>query len=198
MQLQQATGRPRGGGVRRRRARQGAAGAGRGISSHGLSITQVEQSALLDRHGELDFLLLLEVIADKLRETTRALVERDGGVIVYGGALHNDLYPAWPLDALSYAAPLARDLGGHVVEIDLIAPESVAKVTSVRGERWFPLLARAAPDRAIVWRRGRDSYVVILPAQTAAVAADREKWPDHTPNNARGGGSERERAWLKP
>jgi hypothetical protein len=143
-----------------------------GVEPHGLSITCIEQGALLDPSGQVDFLLLLEVVTEKLRDAAHAVLARDaGGVIVYGGALHNDLYPEWPFEELSYAAPLARDLGGHVVEIDLVAPEAVAAMKQVRGERWFPLLARAAPDRAIVWRRGPDSYVVILPAQTTAVAS---------------------------
>jgi hypothetical protein len=141
------------------------------VAAHGLSITCIEQSALVDRGGQLDFLLLLEVVTGKLLDATRAVLARGGGVIVYGGALHNDLYPEWPLDELSYAEPLARELGGHVVEIDLIAPEAVAAMRSVRGERWFPLLARSTPDHAILWQRGPDSYVVILPAETTAVAA---------------------------
>ena len=33
------------------------------------------------------------------------------------------------------------------------------------------LLARASPDRVTLWERGPDSYVVILPAQSDAVAA---------------------------
>lgn len=144
-----------------------------GVSLHGLSVTCLEQGSIVADDGQVDFFLLLELIAEKLGDTTRALLDtRDvTGVIVYGGAVHNDLYPAWPLDDLSYAAPLAQRLGGHVLEIDLVAPEAVAPMAQVRGETWFPLLARAAPGRTIVWRRAADSYVVILPAQTSAVAA---------------------------
>ena len=40
----------------------------------------------------------------------------------------------------------------------------------IRDEPWFPLLGRASPERVIVWRRGPSSYVVILPAQSDAVA----------------------------
>ncbi len=49
-------------------------------------------------------------------------------------------------------------------------PEIVAPLRMVRDEPWFPLLGRASPSRAIVWRRGPGSYVVILPAQSEAVA----------------------------
>jgi hypothetical protein len=140
------------------------------LATHGLQMTCIERGSLLDAMGRVDFLLLLELVTEKLQTTTKALVaaeRRDAmGVIVYGGALHNDLYPRWPLGPLSYAEPLQRDLGGGVVEIDLIVPEVVAPLAVIRGERWFPLLGRAAPGRVVVWQRGPGSYVMILPAQS--------------------------------
>ncbi|MGE5181768.1 MAG: hypothetical protein ACM31C_06885 [Acidobacteriota bacterium] len=143
------------------------------LDTHDLPMTCIEQHALFDpRHG-VDFLLLLEVITQKLHDAARTWAEADPAhaVIVYGGALHNDLYPRWALDELSYAEPLARELGpGSVLEIDLVVPEIVAPMRMVRDEPWFPLLGRASPSRAIVWRRGPGSYVVILPAQSEAVA----------------------------
>lgn len=143
------------------------------LQPHDLSMTCLEQDTLLDPHKGIDYVLLLEVITQKLHDATEELLAADPGraVIVYGGALHNDLYPRWPLEELSYAAPLARELGaGSVLEIDLIVPEIVAPLPMVRDEPWFPLLARASPARTIVWRRGPSSYVVILPAKSEAVA----------------------------
>ena len=143
-----------------------------GLTMHALPMTCIEHDAVLDARGGVDFLLLLEVITDKLHATTRALVDADPdhAVIVYGGALHNDLYPRWPLDQLSYAKPLAAELGGGVLEIDLVVPEIVADMALVRDEPWFPLLGLASPSRVVVWQRGPSSYVVILPAQSDAVA----------------------------
>ena len=140
---------------------------------HDLPMTCIEQDALLGPHKKINFLLLLEVVTQKLHDSARAWADADPehAVIVYGGALHNDLYPRWPLDDLSYAEPLARELGpGSVLEIDLVVPEIVAPMRMVRDEPWFPLLARASPARTIVWQRGPSSYVVILPAQSDAVA----------------------------
>jgi hypothetical protein len=142
-----------------------------GIVPHDIPMTCLEQDSLL--HGRIDYVLLLEVITQKLHEEALALAEADPdhAVIVYGGALHNDLYPRWPLEELSYALLLQRELGpGSVLEIDLVAPEIVAPLAMVRDEPWFPLLGRAAPGRAIVWRRAPSSYVVILPAESDAVA----------------------------
>ena len=137
----------------------------RRLDAHGLPISCIEHGALLDPAGRVDFLRLLELVTEKLGSATRALIDDDRAVIVYGGALHNDLYPRWPLADLSYAHALAVELGGGVVELDLVVPEVVAPMAMVRREPWFPLLARAAPDRVVVWERGADSYVVILPAQ---------------------------------
>lgn len=134
------------------------------LVTHALPMTCIEQGAMLDPRGRVDFLRLLETITDKLREAARGLVEQGRDVIVYGGALHNDLYPRYAFESLTYARDLAGDLGGGVLELDLVVPEIVAPMAMVRGEPWFPLLGLASPDRVVVWERGRDSYVVLLPA----------------------------------
>ncbi len=139
------------------------------LVAHGLTMTCIEQGAMLDARGSVDFLRLLETITDKLREAARRIVDEGRPVIVYGGALHNDLYPAFALDELTYARDLSRELGGGVLEIDLVVPEIVAPLAMVRREDWFPLLGLASPARAILWERGPDSYVVMLPAQTEGV-----------------------------
>jgi hypothetical protein len=143
----------------------------RRMQTHALPMTCIEHDAVFDAHGRIDFLLLLEMVTEKLAETTERLLAgaADGAVIVYGGALHNDLYPRWPLDSLSYARPLAERLGGGVLEIDLVVPEIVAAMRMIRDEPWFPLLARASPTRVVVWQRGPASYVVILPARDEQV-----------------------------
>jgi hypothetical protein len=135
------------------------------LQTHALPMTCIEHGALLDAMGRVDFLRLLELVTEKLGSTARALVESDRAVIVYGGALHNDLYPAWPLETLSYAHQLSADLGGGVIELDLVVPEVVAPMPMVRREGWFPLLGLAAPDRVLLWERGPESYVIILPAR---------------------------------
>ena len=139
------------------------------LETHGLPMTCIEHGSLLDPTGRVDFLRLLELITEKLGTTARSLVS-DRAVIVYGGALHNDLYPRWPLAALSYAKGLQKDLGGGVIELDLVVPEVVAPMPMVRLEDWFPLIGRSSPDRVIVWQRGPQSYVLILPAKDQLTA----------------------------
>jgi hypothetical protein len=157
------TGRPAGAGVQIEALRMKSAQAR--LQTHGLGMTCIEHGALLDAMGRVDFLRLLELVTEKLGKTARELVDSERAVIVYGGALHNDLYPAWPLESLSYAHQLSEDLGGGVIELDLVVPEVVAPMPMVRREGWFPLLGLATPDHVIVWERGPESYVVILPSQ---------------------------------
>lgn len=133
------------------------------VETHGLSMSCLEHGAMLDPRGRVDFFRLLETIAMKLHERARQLAAEGKAIIVYGGALHNDLYPMPPLATLSYARELADELGG-VLEIDLVVPEVVMHMPFVRRERWYPLLRKVSPDRAIVWQRAIDSYVVILPS----------------------------------
>ncbi len=135
-----------------------------GIPLHGLAMTCIEHSSMLDARGRVDFYLLLSTIADKLRETTEALVRRGHSVIVYGGALHNDLYPKWMLEQLSYAQPLARETS--VLELDLAVPEVVDTMPALAREPWYPLVGAAGPDRAMLWERGPNSYVLILPRRS--------------------------------
>jgi hypothetical protein len=138
------------------------------LDTHLLEWTCLEREALLDAHHQVNYLLALEVVTAKLREAIEdCLVASPEPIIVYGGALHNDLYPRWPLEELSYARPIADELDGGVLEIDLVVPEIVAPLPLVRAEPWFPLLARVSPERTLVWERGPGSYVVVLPAQEA-------------------------------
>lgn len=129
---------------------------------YGLSITCIEHSAMLDPRGRVDFLRLLAMVSDKLRDRARDLLADRKTLVIYGGALHNDLYPQWLLDELSYGHQLVSQ-SVPVVEIDLVSPEVVRQVRSLWSQPWFPLVERAASDRAMVWERGLNSYVVILP-----------------------------------
>jgi hypothetical protein len=139
------------------------------LVTHALPMTCIEQGAMLDPRGRVDFLRLLETITDKLFEAAKGLADQGRDVIVYGGAVHNDLYPRYAFESLTYARALARDLGGGVLELDLVVPEIVAPMAMVRAEPWFPLLGLASPSRVVVWERGKGSYVVMLPSQSTEV-----------------------------
>jgi hypothetical protein len=132
---------------------------GRNHRTYGLAMTCIEHSSMLDARGRVDFVRLLALVSEKLLEAARELLADGSDVIVYGGALHNDLYPPWPLDDLAYGHTLAHEVS--VLELDLVVPEVVAPIKSLWTEDWFPLVAEAK-DETIVWQRGAGSYVLIL------------------------------------
>jgi hypothetical protein len=88
-------------------------------------------------------LALARAVTDKLGETTRALPADDPTRGDRHGARPQDLYPNWPLAELSYAAPLAQEVGGGVLQIDPSFRRSLRRCR--HREPWYPLLARAAP-----------------------------------------------------
>jgi len=153
------------------------------VQPHALKVTCADYKKLLGGKN-VDYVKLLEFIGRQLHDTALAALTRpasqpvtapDGGaagaagaggpdrrrlVALYGGALHNDRYPAAGLEAWSYAADLAKH--GRYVEVDLYVPEYVTGDERLAKEPWYPLLRRAAPDRVVVVERGQGSYIFIL------------------------------------
>lgn len=146
----------------------------RGIANHVLPLGCDDYDSILDPAGEVDYEKLLVLVTRKLGEQSSrvlaARAETPAGpgrdlLVVYGGALHNDLDPIEGTADLSYAPALRARAGGAFVEIDLVVPEYVAGDPVARGQPWYPILeAHAAADRVLVVRRGPGSYVLILRA----------------------------------
>jgi hypothetical protein len=132
---------------------------------HMLSLPYVQQQALLDAKGHVDFFRLLVTITEKLGDAAIELSQRapKHNVIIYGGAIHNDLYPAWGLGIFSYAGNVAQHTDSQVVEIDVVVPEIVGDNHELRRQDWFLLLKAANPHSAILYQRGLRSFVLITP-----------------------------------
>jgi hypothetical protein len=135
------------------------------IKLHYLSIPYVQQQALLDAKGRVDFYRLLLTITEKLAAGAIEISEQAPGesIVVYGGAIHNDLAPIWGLDAFSYTKELARGTNYRVVEIDVVVPEVVKNNLFARQQSWYPLLRAGDDNTAILFQRAKDSYVLITP-----------------------------------
>lgn len=84
-------------------------------------------------------------------------------IALYGGALHNDRFPAAGVEEWSYAKVADEVSQERFVEIDLIVPELAAADSTLHAQPWYPLVERA-DDKVHVWQRGARSYVVVLPA----------------------------------
>ncbi len=117
----------------------------------------------------IDYEKLLNMITRELgRIATEAVAYRDKKqdprrlVAVYGGAMHNDLYPQDGLTDWSFAAAVDHASGGRFVEVDLYVPEFAAVDDFTAREPWLPLLAQSRADQVVVIERGPRSFVILL------------------------------------
>jgi lysophospholipase L1-like esterase len=146
-----------------------------GIRPHILEVGCDEYKQLLGA-GEVDYVKLLTLIARhlqgkaerllKLRATkplpaTKTIPSRRL-VAIYGGALHNDLYPLEDLKDFTFGAALKQRAAGRYLELDLYVPEYVEGNEDLAGERWFPLLKLTSPDGVVLIERGAGSYILLL------------------------------------
>lgn len=141
----------------------------RGVAPHVLVMGCDDYQSLLGDGGAVDYDAVLHLIERKLAETaTRVWTKRQQAaaeqraIVLYGGALHNDLYPLPGLEDISYAAKLDRLSSNGYVEIDMIVPELVEETPLVTSRPWYPLLAEAVPDRVLLIEQAPRSYILIL------------------------------------
>jgi len=143
---------------------------GAGLAPQILQLSCAEYASL-QPDGKLDAVRLLQLVNDKLRERIVALLGKRPParpIVVYGGALHNDLYPIAALAPYTFGRDVARRTRDRYLEIDLYVPELAtndARESATRPvQAYVEAAAKAdAAGRTIVVRRGRGSYVVFLP-----------------------------------
>jgi hypothetical protein len=91
---------------------------------------------------------------------------------VYGGALHNDVYPLPGLGAYSYARAIRFATLGRYVEIDLVIPEYAGSSPLLRAQDWWGAYRRARRTGAATRiRRGSTSYVIVFPPAAPNIGA---------------------------
>ncbi|MEZ4402302.1 MAG: hypothetical protein R3B06_19915 [Kofleriaceae bacterium] len=128
--------------------------------------------AAVNRPDGLDAERLLGLVTRELgRVTASAVRYRDERgetrplIVVYGGALHNDLYPPRSTREWSYALDLDRLTGERYVELDLVRPDQVEGEPLYEREPWYPLLAKADAAHVVLVERAPHSYLAILPRE---------------------------------
>jgi hypothetical protein len=95
-----------------------------------------------------------------------ALSDEDRGkmVVVYGGALHNDLSPPAESARWSYAPGLDSRLGGRFAAIDLVVPEFIGDGDAWARLPWWPHYDKARlGQKATLFRTGPRSFVIVFP-----------------------------------
>ncbi len=142
------------------------------MAPHLLAIGCEEYRALLGQGNGLDYDRLLTMTERHLEAAIRQALglPRSAArpiVIVYGGALHNDLYPDAALAKYSFGPAVFALTGGAYREVDLYVPEMIDATPAVRAERWRLAWSRAGGGRqASVIRRSSHS-AILVPARSS-------------------------------
>lgn len=140
------------------------------IKAHVMRLTCADLKAATA--GGVDPVALLGLVTRELgRISASAVRYRDEHgearpiIAVYGGALHNDLYPPRSTREWSYALPVDEATGGRFVELDLYRPEQVEGVELYQREPWYPLVAEAGPDHVVLIERAPHAWLMLLPRE---------------------------------
>lgn len=114
---------------------------------------------------EIDYDALLKTITTHLQSKAEELLKSDSNtsaLVLYGGALHNDLYPDKDLSMFSYAKALSKKVGGRFLEVDFYVPEYIEKDKSLSKYPWSVFIERATTKEVVLIERGPKSYILIL------------------------------------
>ena len=145
-----------------------------GIAPHAL-VPECDELRAVTQAGEADIDRMLVLIADAtVRESEKLVASADPkrALVLYGGALHNDLEPRPGRETWSFGPRLAKIVAGRYVEIDLVIPEFVKPTPSWQGFPWYaPFTALAPSPETILYRPSSASYVLIFPRSAPAEPA---------------------------
>lgn len=142
-----------------------------GMEPHILSLSCKDYHDVTDRRGNTDFAKMLRLTRDRLQDEVLACLSRRARperparlVVVYGGALHNDLYPAPADRAYAFGPSLYAKAGGAYLEVDLFVPEYIHDDERLAAEPWFALFEQNADTHdALLIRRSERSFVILFP-----------------------------------
>lgn len=114
----------------------------------------------------------MQLIAHKTAERAAALIAAGGKpLLLYGGALHNDVHPLPGRERWSYAAQVGQLQSDSVpvryVELDVITREFVAARKPWTELPWYQVyMQNCAVDGTLLIQNSERSYTLILPWQT--------------------------------
>jgi len=138
-----------------------------GLKPHILTITCDEYRSIQPDAGEVDYIKLLSVVTAALKreiDATLAKAKPEKTVLVYGGAVHNDLQPRAELKDFTFGPAVSAEVGGHYLEVDLYVPEFIERDPEIVKESWYPLYKKKAkPGKPTLVKRAPGSYIVLFP-----------------------------------
>lgn len=127
----------------------------------------------IDDAGESTVDATLRVVARVSERTTRTLLDAnpEGAIVMYGGALHNDLLPAKGREGWSFGPGLFEATHGKYEEIDLILPEAIKETDAWRAQPFFTAYNRdTMGEQTVLFRTGAHSWALVFPR--TKIAAD--------------------------
>jgi hypothetical protein len=138
-----------------------------GVTPHVLDVDCQEYQSLVAAGGKVDYDRLLTITGRHLgRAIEQALAlprppERPL-VVVYGGALHNDLAPDPALANYSFGPAIDALTQGDYREVDLYVPQLVDALPSLRAEPWYRLWRplRATRGTFLIRRQPRSAILL--------------------------------------
>lgn len=144
-----------------------------GAKPYALDLSCADYKALLDEGGQVDYDKMLRLLTAQLGKKVRLALARPRRalgqrpvVAVYGGGLHNDLYPQEALRDYTFGTTLQAELPGRYAEVDLYVPEYIERDGRIPKEPWYPAYHRAAaaaPGKTWLQERGPGSYILLFP-----------------------------------
>ena len=140
------------------------------IQAHAMTLTCKDYETIGDP------VAMLGVTTRELRRiATSAVRHRDREpehrpwIAVYGGALHNDRFPATTVAEWSYAEAVDEVTAGHYVELDLIVPEYIKDTETWTSLAWYSKYDKGRlGDKAVLFNPRAGSYVLIFPTSSPA------------------------------
>ena len=95
-------------------------------------------------------------------------------VVTYGGAMHNDLFPAEKLRRYSFGPELAALTAGRYVELDLIVPDFVKRVEAWEKLPWYSAWQADVGSKAQtrLYRLSDSSFVLVFGAEGPGADGD--------------------------
>jgi hypothetical protein len=142
-----------------------------GVAPHVLDVGCDEYKVLAGQGGTaggVDYDKLLTITNQHLERAIGQglLLSRAPGrplVVVYGGALHNDLFPDPTLAKYTFGRHVHAATRGAYREIDLYVPEMVDTTPALKAEPWYRAWQRAGAGKdVVVIRRGGASTIVVF------------------------------------
>ncbi len=140
------------------------------IQPHALTPTCEELQSILAAKDQ-DIARMLELTATRTAEVAEELLTRNTDakgtptVILYGGAMHNDVNPGEGRGAFSYGPRLQASTQNRLTELDIVLREQVRDTESYQRLPWYPhFRAKKLEQQFVLYRLGPKSFTLIYPS----------------------------------